>query len=205
MASTREMSWGLKVSGWSWPKKHMPVDPEPPKFTDPETKNDKHFHTGDSNTTGNEKYVDAEEKSGIHYTRKETRHSKYGMLHSSRCSPLRRKSWTRLMPTNFKQSKISKNNLLKVPSFVHHLPVLLYSLHFDIQKLKEAAAKPLTKVVTVFQRRLLHHKTEEEELKDFNTNSQRIWDNLNIIKSDLEIILNTLKIQQFVRLSLKPH
>ncbi|XP_053085543.1 uncharacterized protein LOC113546726 isoform X2 [Pangasianodon hypophthalmus] len=94
MASTREMPWGLKkkISRWSRLKKHMIVDPEPPMFPEPERENDKHSHTGDSNTTCNEKYVDAEEESGKGKRKGPPEPSKCGMLHSSRCSPLRRKS-----------------------------------------------------------------------------------------------------------------
>ncbi|XP_046696317.1 uncharacterized protein LOC124379796 [Silurus meridionalis] len=171
---TVKLPWGpkKKLSGWSSLKKHMIVEPEPPNFSEPDKDNDKHILAADRVPNGNEKYAGVKEESGIHELKKKEE------------SPKALKMWDALLFQMFStkekimnqinakesktESKISKNNLLEIPSFVQRLPVLLYSPRFNARKLKEAAARPVTKITTVFQSTLLHRKAEGEEPKDFN-------------------------------------
>ncbi|XP_016099691.1 uncharacterized protein [Sinocyclocheilus grahami] len=160
-----------KLSGWTRLKKHMVVEPETPSF--PESEVEKNAQKADIKISGKDKSGGAKEESlgGQDVVKKKD-------------EPRTTKMWDAVLFHMF----ATKENIMKqihsnksederkkiendgqlVPSFVHRLPILLYSPRFDARKLKEAAAKPLNKIATAFERGLLHRKQQGEEQKDFN-------------------------------------
>lgn len=150
-----------KLSGWARLKKHMVVEQEEPKFPEVEDKP----QPGDPRQAA------------------EPPTNQEAVLKNEGAKAL--KMWDALLfqmfstkdrilqqiQANKKDSqgqKACKDGQAEVPSFVSRLPVLLYSPRFDARKLKEAAAKPLSKIAAVFERSLIKRKGQEDECKDFN-------------------------------------
>ncbi|XP_031425165.1 mucin-17 [Clupea harengus] len=161
-----------KLSGWNRLKKHMVVEPEEPTFPEPETK----AAEDDKKKGGEGKHGKAAGAKDIPTGQE---------VVSEKEAPRALKMWDAVLFQMFstkdnilKQINVdkseaddkttSKENSIDIPSFVYHLPVLLYSPRFDARKLREAAEKPLNKIATMFERGLLQRKTQEEEPKDFN-------------------------------------
>ncbi|KAG5839111.1 hypothetical protein ANANG_G00201460 [Anguilla anguilla] len=166
-----QMAKGLKskISGWARLKKHMVVEPEEPTFPEPESESRKEGGGGEAPEAG-----DAGERS-----------SSGGDRDAPKNPPRAMKMWDAVLfqmfatkenimqQINAGKSASEKKELAEqppkeLPSFVHRLPVLLYSPRFDARKLKEAASGPLTKIAAVFERGLLSRKQPDEEPKDFN-------------------------------------
>lgn len=163
-----------KISGWTRLKKHMVVEQEEPRF--PEV-DDKPQHDSSSSSKG-------EPEPGDHRKAPdEPLANQEAVLKQEGAKAL--KMWDALLfqmfstkdrimqqiKANKKESegkKASKESQAEVPSFVSRLPVLLYSPRFDARKLKEAAAKPLSKIAAVFEMSLIKRKSQEDEGKDFN-------------------------------------
>ncbi|KAI7814935.1 hypothetical protein IRJ41_024208, partial [Triplophysa rosa] len=159
-----------KLSGWIKLKKHMVVEPEEPSFPEPEI--EKNAQNVDIKTTDNEESAGVtEELAGQDVVKR-------------KAEPRALKMWDAVLfqmfstkenimkqihadKTEEEQKHVEKDDQV-VPSFVHRLPILLYSPRFNARKLKEAAAKPLTKIATAFERGLLSRKQKGEEPKDFN-------------------------------------
>lgn len=159
-----------KISGWARLKKHMVVEPEEPTFPEVEEE------PQDESTSSKEK-PDSDKPPPDKLTNQEA------VLKTEGAKAL--KMWDALLfqmfstkdrimqqiKANTKDSggkKPPKDGQAEVPSFVSRLPVLLYSPRFDARKLKEAAAKPLTKIAAVFEMSLIKRKGQEDECKDFN-------------------------------------
>ncbi|XP_073692105.1 uncharacterized protein [Garra rufa] len=166
-----QKSKGLKakLSGWTRLKKHMVVEPEAPSF--PVPKVEKNAQKVDLQISGKSEGAIENPSGGQDVVKK-------------KAEPRATKMWDAVLFHMFatkenimkqiqsnknedEQKNIGKDDQL-IPSFVHRLPILLYSPRFDARKLKEAAAKPLNKIATAFERGLLHRKQEGEEPKDFN-------------------------------------
>ncbi|XP_064169483.1 uncharacterized protein prr33 [Anguilla rostrata] len=166
-----QMAKGLKskISGWARLKKHMVVEPEEPTFPEPESESKKEGGGGEAPEAGN-----AGERS-----------SSGGDRDTPKNPPRAMKMWDAVLFQMFatkenimqqinagksasERKELAEQPPKELPSFVHRLPVLLYSPRFDARKLKEAASGPLTKIAAVFERGLLSRKQPDEEPKDFN-------------------------------------
>ncbi|ROK23435.1 Proline-rich protein 33 [Anabarilius grahami] len=157
-----------KLSGWTRLKKHMVVEPDAPSFPEPDE--EKNAQKAEIKISGEDKSRE-ESSSGQDMVKKKdeprvtkmwdavlfhmfaTKENIMKQIHSNK--------------TEEERKNIEKDGQL-VPSFVHRLPILLYSPRFNARKLKEAAAKPLNKIATAFERGLLNRKQKGEEPKDFN-------------------------------------
>lgn len=158
-----------KLSGWTRLKKHMVIEPDAPSFPEPDA--EQNAQKEDIKISGKGKSGRDKESGGQDVVKKKdepkvtkmwdavlfhmfaTKENIMKQIHSNK--------------TEEEQKNIEKDGQL-VPSFVHRLPILLYSPRFDARKLKEAAAKPLNKIATAFERGLLNRKQKGEEPKDFN-------------------------------------
>ncbi|XP_059369173.1 mucin-2 [Carassius carassius] len=161
-----------KLSGWTRLKKHMVVEPEAPSF--PESEVEKNSQKTDIKISGKDKSAGAKEESlgGQDVVKKKddpraTKMWDAVLFHMFATKEKIMKQIHSNKTEEGEQKNIEKDGQL-VPSFVHRLPILLYSPRFDARKLKEAAAKPLNKIATAFERGLLHRKQQGEEPKDFN-------------------------------------
>lgn len=160
-----------KLSGWTRLKKHMVVEPEAPSF--PESEVEKNAQKADIKISGKDKSGGAKEESSggqdVVKKKDEPRATKMwdAVLFHMFATKENIMKQIHSNKTEDEQKKIENDGQL-VPSFVHRLPILLYSPRFDARKLKEAAAKPLNKIATTFERGLLHRKQKGEEPKDFN-------------------------------------
>ncbi len=160
-----------KLSGWTRLKKHMVVEPEAPSF--PQSEVEKNSQRADIKTSGKDKSGGAKEVSlggqGVVKNKDDSRTTNMwdAVLFHMFATKENIMKQIHSNKTEDERKKIENDGKL-VPSFVHRLPILLYSPRFDARKLKEAAAKPLNKIATTFERGLLHRKEKGEEPKDFN-------------------------------------
>uniref|UniRef100_A0A8B9NT50 Proline-rich protein 33 n=1 Tax=Apteryx owenii TaxID=8824 RepID=A0A8B9NT50_APTOW len=141
---------GANVSGWYRLKKHLIVQPEAPSFPEPELA-----------------------KQGL----EEASHGKASSQAStSQDSQLVKSRATRMWDAILYQMTVRKKQQAegkKVQkeegfSFPRRLPILLYKPRFDARKLKELAAKPMTKITTMFEVGRYGPKMTEERTKSFN-------------------------------------
>ncbi|XP_062405016.1 mucin-2 [Sardina pilchardus] len=171
-ASLKPKGLKAKLSGWNRLKKHMVVEPEEPQFPELDSK---------TKEPEDDKKKGGEGKAGSTAGDKPTGQE----IAKEEAPPRAMKMWDAVLFQMFStkdkilkqmngkkteegDKKPSKESQVDIPSFVYHLPVLLYSPRFDARKLREAAEKPLNKIATMFERGLIQRKTQEEEPKDFN-------------------------------------
>ncbi|KFQ66139.1 Uncharacterized protein C11orf89, partial [Pelecanus crispus] len=143
---------GTNVSGWHRLKKHLLVQPEAPNFPEPEP-----------------------EKLGQEEGNKERDSSQAIISQDHR--PFKSRA-TRMWDAILYQMTVKKERKKQAEekklqkeesSFLpRRLPILLHKPRFDARKLKELAAKPMTKITTVFEVGQFRPKVPEEHTKSFN-------------------------------------
>nr|XP_023662079.1 proline-rich protein 33-like isoform X2 [Paramormyrops kingsleyae] len=155
-----------KLSGWTRLKKHMIVEPEEPKFPEP-VEESKLQAPNSKPEKSQEMSTEVCEHSG---TQNGPRALKMWDAILFQMFSTKENIMKHINETKSKTEKkdVPNDNQKPSLSFVHRLPLLLYSPRFDARKLKEAASRPLTKIAAVFERGLLNRKSQEEEPKDFN-------------------------------------
>ncbi|KAJ8332513.1 hypothetical protein SKAU_G00423020 [Synaphobranchus kaupii] len=161
-----------KISGWTRLKKHMVEEPEEPKFPDAEDVSK--TEDGDGKASGAGKPQTGEQPpGGDQEVMKNTGTPRAMKMWDAILFQMFATKESIMQQINANKSDAEKKDIAKqppkeVPSFVHRLPILLYSPRFNARKLKEAAARPLAKIATVFEMGLLNRKNQDEEPKDFN-------------------------------------
>ncbi|XP_039594232.1 flocculation protein FLO11 [Polypterus senegalus] len=176
-ASAKGKSLKASLSGWSRLKKHLVVEPEEPKFPEPEPQ------TAAEAVPKKEENEETSEEQKQETTGQELEKHK-----DSRAT----KMWDAMLFQMFSAKEAIKQHINnskkeaeasesgqgeKKPSMalLYRLPLLLYKPRFDARKLKEAAARPLNKITTAFEMSLLQRKNPSEQPKDFNRVA-RGWD-----------------------------
>ncbi|KAL4622716.1 adhesive plaque matrix protein-like isoform X1 [Arapaima gigas] len=159
-----------KLSGWSRLKKHMVVEPEEPRFPEPEMKS-----KNDGNVDQQERPDGQEKTVGGSRGEEELKDKDSQRAVKMWDAVLFQMFSTKeniLQQINADKQEEEKKDIFKddkeIPSFVHRLPLLLYSPRFDARKLKEAASRPATRISAVFEMGLINRKNPDEEPKDFN-------------------------------------
>ncbi|XP_039544505.1 mucin-6 [Pimephales promelas] len=160
-----------KVSGWTKLKKHMVVEPEAPSFPEPDAA--QNAQKADMKISGKGRSArDKEQSSGGQDVVKRKDEPKVTKMWDAVLFHMFATKENIMKQIHSNKTEEERKNMEKdgqlVPSFVNRLPILLYSPRFDARKLKEAAAKPLNKIATAFERGLLNRKQKGEEPKDFN-------------------------------------
>ncbi|CAM9473587.1 unnamed protein product [Bubo scandiacus] len=143
---------GADASGWHRLKKHLMVQPEAPNFPEPEP----------------EKLVQEEgskEKDGS-----QAIISQDHRLFKSRATRLWDAILYQMTVTKERKQQAEEKKLQKEEStfLPRRLPIFLCKPRFDARKLKELAAKPMTKITTVFEVSRFRPKVAEEHTKSFN-------------------------------------
>ncbi|KFW08321.1 Uncharacterized protein C11orf89, partial [Eurypyga helias] len=143
---------GGNVSGWHRLKKHLMVQPEEPNFPEPEP-----------------------EKLGQEEGSKEKESSQAIVSRDHRLFKSRAmRMWDAILyqmtvnkerKQQAEEKKLQKEEKFSLP---RRLPILLHKPRFDARKLKELAAKPMTKITTVFEVSRFRPKASEEHIKSFN-------------------------------------
>ncbi|XP_073668791.1 uncharacterized protein [Paramisgurnus dabryanus] len=160
-----------KLSGWTRLKKHMVDEPEEPSFPKPESEKNAQKSSDIKMSDMNECACATEESAGQDVM-KNTEEPRALKMWDALLFQMFSTKENIMKQINASKAEEERKNTEKdeqvVPSFVNRLPILLYSPRFNARKLKEAAAKPLNKIATAFERGLLHRKQKGEEPKNFN-------------------------------------
>ncbi|XP_074441794.1 proline-rich protein 33 [Larus michahellis] len=142
---------GANAGGWHRLRKHLMVQPEVPNFPEPA-----------SEKLGQEEGSKEDSSQAII--------SQDHSLFKSRATRM----WDAILyqmtvnkerKPQAEEKKLQKEESLFLP---RRLPVLLHKPRFDARKLKELAAKPMTKITTVFEVGRFRPKAAEEHTKSFN-------------------------------------
>ncbi|XP_029895060.1 pollen-specific leucine-rich repeat extensin-like protein 1 [Aquila chrysaetos chrysaetos] len=143
---------GANASGWHRLKKQLMVQPEAPNFPEPES-----------------------EKLGQEEANKEKESSQPPIGQDCRLFKSRAtRMWDAILyqmsvnkerKQQAEEKKLQKEERNFLP---RRLPILLHKPRFDARKLKELAAKPMTKITTAFEVSQFRPKAAEEHSKSFN-------------------------------------
>ncbi|XP_075611041.1 proline-rich protein 33 [Balearica regulorum gibbericeps] len=141
---------GANASGWHRLRKHLIVQPEAPNFPEPEPEK---LGQEEGSKEGSSQAAISEDH----------------RLFKSRATRM----WDAIlyqMTVKERKQQAEEKKLRKEESFFlpHRLPLLLHKPRFDARKLKELAAKPMTKITTVFEVARFRPKVAEEHTKSFN-------------------------------------
>ncbi|XP_028812220.1 mucin-3A [Denticeps clupeoides] len=167
-ASLKPKGLKAKLSGWTRLKKHMVVEPEEPNFPEADAQAKK--EDKDKQRKASKETKANYESTGQEIVKKKEAQRAVKMWDAILFKMFSTKDRI-LQQINANKNEVdikTVSSQLDIPSFVYHLPLLLYSPRFDARKLKEAAEKPLTKIASVFERGLLQRKNQDDEPKDFN-------------------------------------
>ncbi|XP_068256063.1 proline-rich protein 33 isoform X2 [Nyctibius grandis] len=142
---------GASAGGWHRLRKHLMVQPEAPNFPEPEP-----------------------EKLGQEERNKEKDSSQAIISQDRRLFKSRAtRMWDAIlyqMTVKERKQQAEEKKMRKEASFFlpRRLPVFLHKPRFDARKLKELAAKPMTKITTMFEAGRIRPKAAEEYTKSFN-------------------------------------
>ncbi|XP_069480045.1 proline-rich protein 33 [Ambystoma mexicanum] len=162
-----------KLSGWSRLKKHLVVEPEEPHFPVPEQEAPQSNEAvPEEGKKGGDAGETANSSEGKTSKPKESRANRMwdALLYQMSSSPKEEEDKRKEEKVASSESKEESAKKEEKPSFFFRcrLPLLLYRPRFDARKLREAAARPLRKITTMFDLGRLNRKAPEEEPKDFN-------------------------------------
>ncbi|KFP68133.1 Uncharacterized protein C11orf89, partial [Cariama cristata] len=143
---------GANAGGWHRLRKHLMVQPEAPSFPEPQT-----------------------EKLGQEEGSKEKDSSQAIISQDHRpFKSVATRMWDAVLyhmtVNKERKQQAEEKKLRKEGSFFlpRRLPLLLHKPRFDARKLKELAAKPMTKITTMFEVSRFRPKVAEEHTKSFN-------------------------------------
>lgn len=152
-----------KISGWARLKKHMVVEQEEPEFPEVEDEPQEEAEPGEAPADPLTNQEAVLEKDGAKALKMWD-----ALLFQMFSTKDRIMQQIKASKKGSEEREASTESRAEAPSFASRLPLLLYSPRFDARKLKEAAAKPLSKIAAVFEMSLIRRKSQEEECKDFN-------------------------------------
>ncbi|PKU49211.1 proline-rich protein 33-like [Limosa lapponica baueri] len=142
---------GANAGGWHRLRKHLMVQPEEPNFPEPE-----------SEKVGQEEESKEDSSQAII--------SQDHRLFKSRATRMWDAILYQITINKEKKQQAEEKKLQKEESIFlpRRLPILLHKPRFDARKLKELAAKPMTKITTVLEVGRFRPKVAEEHTKSFN-------------------------------------
>ncbi|KFM13838.1 Uncharacterized protein C11orf89, partial [Aptenodytes forsteri] len=143
---------GANAGGWHRLRKHLMVQPEAPNFPEPEP--EKLGQEGGSKEKDSSQVIISQDC----------------RLFKSRATRMWDAILYQMTVNKEKKQQAEEKKLQKEESFFlpRRLPILLHKPRFDARKLKELAAKPMTKISTVFEVGQFRPKVAEEHTKSFN-------------------------------------
>ncbi|XP_053923815.1 proline-rich protein 33 isoform X2 [Cuculus canorus] len=142
---------GANAGGWHRLRKHLMVQPEAPSF--PEHKPEKLGQAEGSKEKDSSQAIISQDN----------------RLFKSRATRMWDAILYQLTVNKERKQETEEKKLQKEESFLpRRLPILLHKPRFDARKLKELAAKPMTKITTVFEVSRFRPKVAEEQSKSFN-------------------------------------
>ncbi|XP_069713927.1 proline-rich protein 33 isoform X2 [Phaenicophaeus curvirostris] len=143
---------GANAGGWHRLRKHLMVQPEAPSF--PQTDPEKLGQVEGSKEKDSSQAIISQDN----------------RLFKSRATRMWDAILYQLTVNKERKQETEEKKLQKEESFLlpRRLPILLHKPRFDARKLKELAAKPMTKITTVFEVSRFRPKVTEEQTKSFN-------------------------------------